>query len=202
MAVIVPIVSEWNPKGVDRAMADIQKAEGKLGKTKAGLEKAFLPATAALAGLGAAAWEASKSAEELVSSQAALDQVFSQMGYGDAAGRVKDLADELERTLGIDEKLIMQVQTSLGTFGELAASTDEAGGAFDRATLAALDLAAAGHAKFTQARDLAAETHTARAMNTTRQFGRDQRANIFVEHNTLAFDILGNILAVAHGHIL
>ena len=144
MAVIVPIVSEWNPKGVNRAMADIQKAEGKLGKTKAGLEKAFLPATAALAGLGAAAWDASKSAEELVSSQAALNQVFSQMGNSDAAGRVADLADELERTLGVDEKLIMQVQTTLGTFGELAASADQAGGAFDRTTMAALDLAAAG----------------------------------------------------------
>ena len=38
----------------------------------------------------------------------------------------------------------MHVQTSLGTFGELAASADTAGGAFDRATMAALDLAAAG----------------------------------------------------------
>jgi hypothetical protein len=144
VAVVVPIVSEWNPKGVDRAMADIKKAEGKMGKLKAGLGKAFLPATAALAGLGAAAWDASKSAEELVSSQAALNQVFSQMGNADAADRVKSLADELERTLGIDEKLIMQVQTTLGTFGELAASADEAGGAFDRTTMAALDLAAAG----------------------------------------------------------
>ena len=144
MAVIVPIVSEWNPKGVDRAMADIKKAEGKLGKMKAGLGKAFLPATAALAGLGAVAWDASKAAEELASSQAALGQVFDQMGVGEATGRVTALADELERTLGIDEKLIMQVQTTLGTFGELAASADTANGAFDRTTMAALDLAAAG----------------------------------------------------------
>ena len=43
MAVVVPIVSEWNPKGVDRAMADIKRAEGKMGKLKAGLGKAFLP---------------------------------------------------------------------------------------------------------------------------------------------------------------
>ena len=144
MAVVVPIISEWNPKGVDRAMADIQKAEGKLGKTKAGLEKAFLPATAALAGLGAAAWSAAGAAEELASSQAALGQVLGQMGVGDATERVAALADELERTLGVDEKLIMQVQTSLGTFGELAKDADNAGGAFDRATMAALDLAAAG----------------------------------------------------------
>ena len=144
MAVVVPIVSEWNPKGVDRAMADIKKAEGKLGKTKAALGKAFLPAVGALAGLGAAAWDASKAAEELASSQAKLSQVFSQMGNEGATQRVQALADELERTLGVDEKLIMQVQTTLGTFGELAASADEAGGAFDRASMAALDLAAAG----------------------------------------------------------
>ena len=144
MAVIVPIVSEWNPKGVDRAMADLRSADGKIGKLKMGLEKSFLPAVGALAGLGAAAWGASKAAEELASSQAALGQVFTSMGIEGATERVTALADELERTLGVDEKLIMQVQTSLGTFGELAASADEAGGAFDRATMAALDLAAAG----------------------------------------------------------
>lgn len=144
MAVVVPIVSEWNPKGVDRAMADIQKADGKMGKMKVGLEKAFLPATAALAGLGAAAWQASKAGEELASSQAALSNVMQQMGNSVATDRLTALADEMERVLGVDEKMIMQVQTSLGTFGELAASADEAGGAFDRATMAALDLAAAG----------------------------------------------------------
>ena len=144
MAVIVPIVSEWNPKGVDRAMADLKSADGKMGKLKVGLEKSFLPAVGALAGLGAVAWDASKAAEELASSQAALGQVLGSMGVGEATERVTALADELERTLGIDEKLIMQVQTSLGTFGELAADADNAGGAFDRATMAALDLAAAG----------------------------------------------------------
>ena len=144
MAVVVPIISEWNPKGVDRAMADIKKAEGKMGKMKAGLEKAFLPATAALGGLAAGAWTAAKAGEELASSQAALGQVLGQMGVGAATERLTGLADELERVMGIDEKQILAVQTSLGTFGEVAASADEAGGAFDRATLAALDLAAAG----------------------------------------------------------
>ena len=144
MAVVVPIISEWNPKGVDRAMADIKKAEGKMGKMKAGLGKAFLPATAALGALGAAAYGAAKAGEELASSQAALNQVFNQMGNADAVERVGALADELERTLGVDEKLIMQVQTTLGTFKELGKTAGEVGGAFDRTTMAALDLAAAG----------------------------------------------------------
>jgi TP901 family phage tail tape measure protein len=36
MAIIVPIVSSWNPKGLDRAIADIKRAEGTFNKFTAG----------------------------------------------------------------------------------------------------------------------------------------------------------------------
>ena len=144
MAVVVPIISEWNPKGVDRALADIQRAEGKLGKMKVGLEKAFLPAVAALTGVAAAGYGAAKSAEEVASANAALGQVFDSMGYSEATARVQEYAEALEMSLGIDEKTIKATQTKLGTFKELTKTAGDAGGAFDRATVAALDLAAAG----------------------------------------------------------
>jgi hypothetical protein len=66
------------------------------------------------------------------------------MGYKKATDRVINYAESLEKTLAIDADVIKATQTKLATFGELTKSVDEAGGAFDRATLAAIDLAAAG----------------------------------------------------------
>ena len=38
MAIIVPIVSAWNPAGLNKALADIRKAEGALNKFAAGTQ--------------------------------------------------------------------------------------------------------------------------------------------------------------------
>ena len=51
MAIVVPIVAEWNPKGLDKAMADFKKAEGGWAKAGAAVQSAALPAAAALTGL-------------------------------------------------------------------------------------------------------------------------------------------------------
>jgi hypothetical protein len=57
---------------------------------------------------------------------------------------VSDYAESLERSLAVDADIIKMTQTKLATFKNLTASVGQAGGAFDRATVAALDLAAAG----------------------------------------------------------
>ena len=85
-----------------------------------------------------------KGAEDAAIAQAKLDNVLDSMGYGDAAERVGAYAEQLERSLAIDADVIKATQTKLATFSNLTASVDDAGGAFDRATVAALDLAAAG----------------------------------------------------------
>jgi hypothetical protein len=58
--------------------------------------------------------------------------------------RLKDYAEANMFTLGADDEVIKSTQAKLLTFKELAATADVAGGAFDRATQAAFDLAAAG----------------------------------------------------------
>jgi hypothetical protein len=78
-----------------------------------------------------------------------LAQVAESMGlFGDQTQAVTDrlikYAEANEINLGTDAELIKSTQAKLLTFKELAASADETGGAFDRATMAALDLAAAG----------------------------------------------------------
>ena len=58
--------------------------------------------------------------------------------------RITDYAEATARATGIDQNQIKLAQAKLLTFKELAVSADEAGGAFDRATQAAIDMGAAG----------------------------------------------------------
>lgn len=75
-----------------------------------------------------------------------LQSITKQMGlFGDqseaVAERLIEAADAEAQLTGIDPQL---VQTKLMTFKELAKTAGEVGGAFDRATTAALDMQAAG----------------------------------------------------------
>jgi hypothetical protein len=144
MAVIIPIISEWNAKGVNRAMADIQKAGSKFDKFSIGIGAASRVASVGLAGIAAASFKMIQGLEKANQANAALDNVLNSMGYPQATKRVSEYAESLEKSLAVDADIIKATQTKLATFGELTKTVDQAGGAFDRATLAALDMAAAG----------------------------------------------------------
>jgi phage-related protein len=87
---------------------------------------------------------AAKGAEEARIATAALDNVLDSMGFGEATDRVSAYAESLEKTIAVDADVIKRTQTKLATFSELTKTVDKAGGSFDRATKAALDMAAAG----------------------------------------------------------
>jgi phage-related protein len=61
-----------------------------------------------------------------------------------ATSRMIAFADSQEKILGIEAEVIKGVQGQLLSFKAVGASADEAGGAFDRASMAAFDMAAAG----------------------------------------------------------
>ena len=63
--------------------------------------------------------------------------------------RLTTLADQLERETGATAESIKETQAKLLTFKQIAVTANEAGGAFDRATKAAIDLAAAGFGEVT-----------------------------------------------------
>ena len=77
MAISVPIVSEWNPQGLDRAVADFQKLEGAGAKANFVIKKAALPAAAAVGALGVALVGATKAAMEDQAAQAELARTLS-----------------------------------------------------------------------------------------------------------------------------
>jgi hypothetical protein len=65
-------------------------------------------------------------------------------GAAQVTDRLVDLANATARATGMDQNSIKQAQATLLTFGEIGQSADQAGAEFDRATKAAIDLAAAG----------------------------------------------------------
>lgn len=63
--------------------------------------------------------------------------------------RLIDYASKTQYQVGIDDEIIKSTQAKLLTFKNLASTADQMGGAFDRATMAAIDMAAAGFGEVT-----------------------------------------------------
>jgi phage-related protein len=140
----IPIISSFDGSGIDKAKREFKQLETVGQKAQFALKKAVVPAAAALAGLGGFLVTAAKGAEDARIANEKLGSVLDTMGFGAATDRVSAYAESLEKTVAVDADVIKATQTKLATFGELTKSVGKADGAFDRATKAALDLAAAG----------------------------------------------------------
>lgn len=64
MAINVPIITQFDKKGIDKAVDQFNRLEGPAKKAGFALEKAFVPATVALGGLAIAAFDFAKGAAE------------------------------------------------------------------------------------------------------------------------------------------
>ena len=153
MAITVPILSEWNKTALDKAQKDIETFGNKAGKAFNGLASAGRKVALGIGAVGAAAIVVGKdlveAGEAAATSNARIDQIAESMGvFGDesktATKRIKDLANEIARKTGVDQNQIKQAQATLLTFSEIAETAGDVGSSFDRATQAAIDLAAAG----------------------------------------------------------
>jgi hypothetical protein len=104
---------------------------------------------AASAAIGALTYKLILSGEAANSADARVRNIAKSMGlFGDqsdaVAERLNNIADKIELQTGMDGNAIQMTQAKLLTFKELANTADELGGNFDRATMAAVDMAAAG----------------------------------------------------------
>jgi len=146
MSVIVGIKSVFDDKGIRNAQAEFSKIGKSITKVGAGVGVGIGLAAAATTKF---AMSALKSAENVQIAQNRLDQVAKSMGiFGAEAGAVSErlgkFAEANELIIGVDAEVIKATQAKLLTFKELALTADTVGGAMDRATMAAVDLAAAG----------------------------------------------------------
>jgi len=92
--------------------------------------------------------------ERAATSNARIEQITKSMGQFECqtdqvTDRLVTLAEKTAKLVGVDQNLIKEGQALLLTFKSVSADADEVGGVFDRATKAAIDLAAAGFGSVT-----------------------------------------------------
>ena len=107
MAINIPIVTQFDGKGIKKAIAEFSKLETTAQKTQFAIDKAALPATVALAGLAVAATAATKAAIE------------------DAAAQSR-LAGQLVRSAGATDIMITANEEWLSSLSMAVAVADDA----------------------------------------------------------------------------
>jgi len=146
MAVNVVLKSVFDDKGIKQAQNEFAKVGKTLGVAFAAVGAATLAAAAGLTKFGA---DSIAAAENVAQANNRLGQVAKSMGIFGAettavTQRLIKFAEANELTVAVDAEVIKATQAKLLTFKNLAETADEVGGSMDRATIAALDLAAAG----------------------------------------------------------
>ena len=147
---VINVLVNADPRKFKQGMSEAEGALGKLGGAAKGAAKLVAAAGAAMGvAAGAFAVKAVQAGEAAATANARLEQIATSMGlFGDQAETVayglREFAEEQARLTGVNQNTIKESQALLLTFKELAVSADEAGGAFDRATVLTLDMAAAG----------------------------------------------------------
>jgi hypothetical protein len=135
MSVIVKLLSKFDDSGIRKAKSGFSGLTKTLGAVGIGL---------GLGQIASYATNAVKGFEQAEIASAKLASVMDSMGVGMATKRVDAYAESLQDLTAVDADIIKAAQTKLATFSNLNKTIGKTGGAFDRATKATLDLAAAG----------------------------------------------------------
>jgi hypothetical protein len=133
MAIRIPIISEFNPKGIAAAKAEFATLEGAGSKSMFLLQKAILPAAAAIGAFTSIIAPAIKAASDFEESASKVDVIF-----GKASKSVKDFANDAAVSLGQSKQDVLNAAGVFGTFGKAAGLAGEDLGLFttDFVTLA------------------------------------------------------------------
>lgn len=138
MAITIPILTDFDGRGIDRGIAQFNKLEGTGAKAGFLIKKAAIPAAAAIAGLGAAAVVAAKAAAEDAQAQDKLAGVLKRVtGASDATvASTEDYISALSQSVGVADD---ELRPALG---RLATATGDVSKAQDLLKIA-LDTSAA-----------------------------------------------------------
>ena len=103
MAIKIPIISEFDSKGLDRAQKEFKSLQGIGAKTQYAIKKAAIPAAAAITGLAVALGDATRAAMEDQQEQAALALTLQNVTGAGAAqtAQVEKQISAMSRASGI-----------------------------------------------------------------------------------------------------
>jgi hypothetical protein len=149
MAISLPIISEWNPAGIDKAIADFKKLETKGEKAAFAIGKAAVPAGLAVAAIGAVAFDAVKAfAEDDAAAQKLGTTLKNVTGASDA--QVKSVEDFISKTsvaaAVADDELRPALDSLVRGTGDVAEAQDLMGLALDISAGTGKDLGAVSDA--------------------------------------------------------
>jgi len=115
MGVILPIISEFDAKGTQKAIKEFQKLEGASAKAQFAIKKAALPAAAAVAGLGLALVGATKAAMEDQAEQVQLALALQNVtGATDAQVKAsEDMISKMSLASGVADSELRPALASL-----------------------------------------------------------------------------------------
>ncbi|MFY9238376.1 MAG: hypothetical protein WAO78_05795, partial [Roseovarius sp.] len=135
-------------QGAQNSLGGMQKKMGSVAKG-IGRVVGALGLTLGFAAIVRGFKDATRAAEEAKTADARIDSIAESMDeFGDQAAkvtrRIKDYAEQQSLSVAIDDEVIKATQAKLLTFRNLTKTADVMGGSFDRATMAAIDMAAAG----------------------------------------------------------
>lgn len=115
MAIKIPIISEFNPKGINAAKAEFASLQGTGSKAMFLLQKAVLPAAAAIGTITQVIAPAIKAASDFQEATSKVNVVF-----GRASKSIKNFADGAARNLGQSKQSVLDAAGVFGTFGKAA----------------------------------------------------------------------------------
>jgi hypothetical protein len=115
MAIRIPIISEFDDKGLARATRQFKELGTAGEKAQFAIQKAAIPATLAMAGLAAGAYKAIEAGSDLAESQAKVGQIF-----GSSAKEIEKFASTAAKKLGQSKQDVLNAAGVFGTFGKAA----------------------------------------------------------------------------------
>jgi hypothetical protein len=146
MAVTIPIISEFDGKGISKAVAEFKNLEGAGAKAQFALKKAAIPATAAIGGLAVVIGDATKAAIEDAKAQALLAQAITNNTLAGEAN-IKVAEAFIESTMMsaavADDELRPALASLVQVTGEMTSAQDGLTLALDIAAATGVDLGTA-----------------------------------------------------------
>lgn len=143
MAIRIPIISEFDSKGLDKAVKEFQQLEGVGAKSAFAIKKAALPAAAAIGGLAVVLGDATKAAMDDAAAQDQLAGVLARSGMAteqQIALNEKWISTLSRATATADDDLRPALATLVQSTGSLGAGQDLLARALDISASTGKDL--------------------------------------------------------------
>jgi hypothetical protein len=137
VAINIPIITEFDGKGIQRAIKEFKQLETSSQKAQFVINKAALPATAAITALGTATFKAANLAADLREEQSKVGVVF-----GNSSKQILAFSKTTAKALGQSQTQALQAAGTFGVLGKAAGLTGDDLAAFaTEFTVLASDLA-------------------------------------------------------------